>query len=93
MELGQWMEITGQFVKVKQRRKTEWKRIEFPNPVKAMVIGRRTVFDGDKIENWDGDATWYEFKQAKPHNVYLFVQNMRENPIYVLPSDVVWERE
>jgi hypothetical protein len=69
----------------------EWQRIEIPEPVEALYIGYRFVYNG--IVRTEGENSfshvykWYE--KTKTVEVYLFVLNERANPIYVLPEDVV----
>jgi hypothetical protein len=89
-ELGTWHTITKVAMKDKNydRGTTKWREYECSSQ-QGMYIGYRFKFEGytDFDEDmWGGVSRW--FVQEKPVEVWLFVTDVRQNPIAVFPFDI-----
>lgn len=90
-ELGEWCDITAEAHKSKapwsrRYRKIEWIARPRREPIRAMYIGWRTVYDGEAEYISDEEGT--AFKQSQPREVWLFVTSARTNPIRAFAADV-----
>lgn len=52
-----------------------------------MYIGYRTIFDGKTW--WEKEEVGVVFEQTDHHEVWLFVENERRNPVRAFPQDVI----
>ena len=98
-KLGEWYMITGGVRKHRRSigkdfsdypRETRWERHD-KSSKKMMYVGKRWISEGVTRlagSNYEGDDYYREFKATARHEVWLFVESERHNPIYVFPEDV-----
>jgi hypothetical protein len=67
-EYGSWVQMT------------RWVRKSLPEPTGGLVVGERTVADGD--------LTGPDFTPTRHFRVYLVAHHMRRKPMFVLPEDM-----
>lgn len=99
MEFGQRVNICGKAFKARHSDEdgdtiTEWQQQSFEQPVQVIVIGIRHVRSGQIKWSRDsyGEVDPY-FDPFAQHRAFLVVRNMRENPFYVFPDQIISEPE
>lgn len=95
-ELGKWYTFKTRVIKVTEGRHRYLWRIPSDKPQRGLFIGIRTLTEGNieggrrsyMEDDWDGERWLNPTRRVK---VYLFVRSVRENPVWVLPEDVIEE--
>jgi hypothetical protein len=62
-----------------------WRRSVFPEPVKALYLGWRSLSDGKLVNDYEDHN---HFEATDTFNAYLVVTGERSAPFYVLPEDI-----
>lgn len=93
MKFGEWYEVTGKAVKVRQYAggayQNTWEHISFELPMRALYVGIRVVYNGRSYYNEMGYTE--DFRVEKPLTVCLFVNDPRSDPFCAFKDQVVQE--
>ena len=88
-KLGQWYKVTYRLKRYKSLDHKYWayseekcEYLKIKNSEKAMLIGVRTLSDGNIYDNYVGRI----YRPTKYYKAYMFVSDIREQPFFALPK-------